>query len=169
MNFGDSVQLTCHVAKGNLPLKITWKFNDKPLFAHLNILTSKLGDRTSFLTIPSVTAENSGNYTCDAWNEAGQHNYTARLNVLGTRNNLENFSQHENTKIVVFVIVRVWGFCISFLPYFLFLFIPFLILLKKKFDPNINNVLYDLFCAQFYRTYIRLHLKRKRIRVIVFS
>lgn len=85
MNFGDSVQLTCHVQRGDLALNIKWLFNEKPLFAHLNILTSKLGDRSSFLTIPSVTAENSGNYTCVAWNEAGQYNYTAKLNVLGTR------------------------------------------------------------------------------------
>lgn len=84
MNFGDSVQLTCHVAKGDLPLKIKWLFNQKPLFAHLNILTSKLGDRSSFLTVPAVTDENSGNYTCVAINEAGQYNHTARLNVLGT-------------------------------------------------------------------------------------
>lgn len=85
VNFGDSVQATCHVAKGDLKaLKIKWKFNDRPLFAHLNILTSKLGDRSSFLTIPSVTADNSGSYTCVATNEAGQYNHTARLNVLGT-------------------------------------------------------------------------------------
>lgn len=83
VNFGDSVQLTCHVAKGDLPLKIKWLFNQNPLFAHLNILTSKLGDRSSFLTIPSVTAENSGNYTCSAWNDAGEYNFTAKLNVEG--------------------------------------------------------------------------------------
>lgn len=65
-------------------MKIKWLFNKKPLFAHLNILTSKLGDRSTFLTVPSVTAENSGNYTCVAFNEAGQYNYTATLNVLGT-------------------------------------------------------------------------------------
>lgn len=82
-NFGDSVQLTCHVSKGDLPLKIKWLFKEQPLFAHLGILTSKFGDRSSFLTVPSVTADNSGNYTCVASNEAGQTNYTARLNVHG--------------------------------------------------------------------------------------
>lgn len=83
VNFGDSVQLTCHVGKGDLPLKIKWFFNEKPLFAHLNILTSKLGDRSSFLTIPSVTADNSGSYTCSASNSGGQSNHTTILNVLG--------------------------------------------------------------------------------------
>lgn len=81
--YGDSVQLTCHVAKGDLPLKIKWLFNDKPIFSHLNILTSKFGDRSSFLTVPAVTADNGGNYTCTASNDAGHSNYTATLNVLG--------------------------------------------------------------------------------------
>lgn len=71
------------MAKGDLPLKIKWIFNQKPIFSHLNIVTSKLGDRSSFLTIPSVTADNSGNYTCMASNEAGQYNYTAKLYVQG--------------------------------------------------------------------------------------
>lgn len=83
MNFGDSVQLTCHVAKGDIPLSIRWLFNGKPIFSHLNVLTSKLGDRSSFLTVPSVTAQHSGDWQCVSRNEAGQYNYTAKLNVLG--------------------------------------------------------------------------------------
>lgn len=87
-NFGDSVQLTCHVAKGDLPLKIRWLFKNQPIFAHLGILTSKFGDRSSFLTVPSVTAENSGNYTCIASNDGGSYNYTAQLNVYGRSNDV---------------------------------------------------------------------------------
>lgn len=82
-NYGESVQLTCHVAKGDLPLKIKWLFNDKPIFSHLHVLTSKFGDRSSFLTVPAVTADNGGNYTCTASNDAGHSNHTATLNVLG--------------------------------------------------------------------------------------
>lgn len=84
VNYGDSVQVSCHITKGDLPLKIKWLFNGKPIFAHLNILTSKFGDRSSLLTVPSVTAANSGNYTCAASNDAGDFFYTAELNVLGT-------------------------------------------------------------------------------------
>lgn len=83
VNYGDSVQVSCHITKGDLPLKIKWLFNSKPIFAHLNILTSKFGDRSSFLTVPAVTADNGGNYTCTASNDAGYSNYTATLNVLG--------------------------------------------------------------------------------------
>lgn len=82
-NFGDSVQLSCHVAKGDLPLKITWLFNDKPIFGHSGILTSKFGDRSNFLTIPSVTGDNGGSYTCIADNAAGNLNFSTILNVNG--------------------------------------------------------------------------------------
>ena len=82
-NFGDSVQLTCHVAKGDLPLKITWLFNEKPLFSHLSIVTTKVGDRLNLLTIPAVTAANGGTYTCDASNLAGHSNHSTILYVNG--------------------------------------------------------------------------------------
>lgn len=83
-NFGDSVQLTCHVAKGDLPMKISWQFNSQPIFAHSGIVTTKIGDRSSFLTVPSVTAENRGNYTCVATNAAGTFNLSAVLYVHGS-------------------------------------------------------------------------------------
>lgn len=82
-NFGDSVQLTCHVAKGDLPLKINWMFNGKPIFAHLAIVTTKVGDRLNLLTVPSVTGDNGGEYTCVATNLAGQSNHSTTLYVNG--------------------------------------------------------------------------------------
>lgn len=83
VNEGDSVQLTCHVAKGDLPLKIRWLHNDLPLFSHLGVLTNKIGDRISLLTIESVKAVNFGNYTCLANNKAGQSSYATELFVNG--------------------------------------------------------------------------------------
>ena len=83
-NFADSVQLTCHVAKGDLPMKISWLFNSQPIFAHSGIVTTKIGDRSSFLTVPSVTAENRGIYTCVAVNAGGTFNHSATLNVHGS-------------------------------------------------------------------------------------
>lgn len=75
--------MTCHVAKGDLPLKINWLINEKPIFSHMGIVTTKFGDRSGFLSISSVTGGNSGNYTCIATNEAGQFNYSATLFVHG--------------------------------------------------------------------------------------
>lgn len=82
-NSGDSVQLTCHASKGDLPLTIKWLHNGRPMFSHLGVLTNKIGDRISLLTISSVKDQNSGEYTCVAENQAGHVNYTARLYVNG--------------------------------------------------------------------------------------
>lgn len=75
--------MTCHVAKGDLPLKISWIHNGLPLFSHLGIITNKIGDRISLLTINSVKAINSGNYTCIATNVAGYTSVTAELLING--------------------------------------------------------------------------------------
>lgn len=82
-NFGDVIQLSCHVAKGDLPLTIKWLFNEEEILSHFGIQTTKFGDRSNFLTIPSVTAINIGIYTCLAVNEAGFTNFSAALNVNG--------------------------------------------------------------------------------------
>lgn len=82
-NSGDSVQLTCHASKGDLPLTIKWHHNNKPMFSHLGVITNKIGDRISLLTIPSVKDKNSGEYTCIAENAGGKTNYSTRLYVNG--------------------------------------------------------------------------------------
>lgn len=82
-NSGDSVQLSCYISKGDLPLKITWLFNGKPIFAHLGIVTTAFGARSNMLTVPSLTGENGGTYTCVATNAAGSTNFSTALNVHG--------------------------------------------------------------------------------------
>lgn len=82
-NSGDSVQLTCHASKGDLPLTIRWLHNGRPIFSHLGVLTNKIGDRISLLTIPSVSDRHSGEFQCVVDNNAGRVNYTARLYVNG--------------------------------------------------------------------------------------
>lgn len=82
-NSGDNVQLMCHVAKGDMPMKISWLFNGKEVQSMLGVVMQKLGDRSSFMTVPSVKAENMGSYTCLATNAAGIYNHTAQLFVNG--------------------------------------------------------------------------------------
>lgn len=82
-NSGDSVQLTCHVAKGDLPLKIEWLLNGRPIYRHTGILANKIGERISLLTVDSVKAEHSGLFTCVARNAGGSSNFTAQLHVNG--------------------------------------------------------------------------------------
>lgn len=83
VNNGDSVQLNCHVSKGDKPLQITWSFHGEDLSSHLGIETTKLGDRSSVLTITSAMAAHSGNYTCTASNRAGSTSYTTAIHING--------------------------------------------------------------------------------------
>lgn len=75
----------CHVAKGDMPIRIKWLFNGQEVQSPvgLGVVTQKLGDRSSFLTVPSVRAENNGSYTCMATNAAGSFNHTTNLFVNG--------------------------------------------------------------------------------------
>jgi hypothetical protein len=83
-NSGDSVQLTCYVAKGDTPLTISWSFQGEDLSTHVGIVTTKIGARTSLLTIASVVAGHSGEYTCTARNAGGVASHSAPLLVNGS-------------------------------------------------------------------------------------
>ncbi|GBP44660.1 Hemicentin-2 [Eumeta japonica] len=78
---GESIQLQCHVSKGDVPLSITWSFHGRDLSSHEGISTMKVGERTSLLTIASATAEHSGQYTCSTTNRAGVTSHSASVNV----------------------------------------------------------------------------------------
>ncbi|XP_058174792.1 cell adhesion molecule Dscam2 [Anopheles ziemanni] len=77
----ESVQVTCHVSKGDLPIEIGWLFNGKPMRISSNIEITSIGKRSSSLNIPSVGAGHSGVYTCIARNIAGSRNQSAELFV----------------------------------------------------------------------------------------
>ncbi|CAG4948443.1 unnamed protein product [Colias eurytheme] len=78
---GESVQLNCHVSKGDTPLTITWSFHGKELSSHEGITTTKIGQRTSLLTIMSAMAGHSGEYSCHAANHAGLALHSTSVNV----------------------------------------------------------------------------------------
>lgn len=84
INFGDSVQMNCHVSKGDQPVKMIWMFNGQNLTARMGVTTQNIGSRTSLLTISNVLDIHSGNYTCMASNAAGTVNHTAVVQVKGT-------------------------------------------------------------------------------------
>lgn len=46
-------------------------------------MTTKIGQRTSLLTIPSATASHSGEYSCHAQNPAGLALHSTTVNVHG--------------------------------------------------------------------------------------
>lgn len=85
-NFGDSASVQCLITSGDFPVEFKWLFNGKPLMAFDSISTTKLGKRSSVLTIESVNGKHAGNYTCQVSNRADTVNLTATLIVNG--NNL---------------------------------------------------------------------------------
>lgn len=81
---GAYAQVVCLVAAGDTPLNITWRYNGAvqlPTTAE----TVSIGDRTSILSIPSVSWVHSGDYECVAQNDAGKASFAAELVVQGMR------------------------------------------------------------------------------------
>lgn len=71
------------MAEGDLPLHINWKLNDHSVDNYAEMTVSKVGKRSSMLTIESVSHTIAGNYTCEANNAAGSSSYTTELQVNG--------------------------------------------------------------------------------------
>lgn len=85
INAGEIASIQCAVLKGDLPLEITWMFNDKPITRErTDVTVSSSGKRLRQLTIESVNAGHAGEYTCVASNVAGSTSKSALLHVNGT-------------------------------------------------------------------------------------
>lgn len=77
------LSLSCAISDGDLPLQIFWTFNNQPITGDVDVTVSKLGKRSSVLTIDNVGGHHAGNYTCHARNAAGSTVYTTELKVIG--------------------------------------------------------------------------------------
>lgn len=92
-NIDESVTATCSVSKGDLPLKIWWRFseegseNSHNLTTNEGIMITRNGQKVSMLAIDAVKARHRGNYTCFASNKGGIAHYSAYLKING-----ENYS-----------------------------------------------------------------------------
>lgn len=76
------------VTKGDAPINITWQLNGKPVRNVPGITVTKIGHKSSSLSIDLVASIHSGTYTCSATNEAGHANFSSELAVNG------NFVKH---------------------------------------------------------------------------
>lgn len=84
INSGDVVSLTCFVSKGDLPLNISWTLNGQNIVNMDGVVTGSMNRRNSILSVESVQAYHTGEYTCVAENIAGVTKYSSYLNVNGT-------------------------------------------------------------------------------------
>lgn len=84
MNVGDTGSLTCTIIKGDNPVRISWLHDGEIINGVAGISTTLLGKRIGTLTIDSIQAEHSGEYTCMASNLAGSDKFSVRLAVNGS-------------------------------------------------------------------------------------
>lgn len=77
--------LNCAVIKGDTPIEIFWKFNNRKISSNDGVLITRSGQRISVLSIESVRSRHAGNYTCVGKNPAGIMEYSSELKVNGKR------------------------------------------------------------------------------------
>ena len=82
-NEGTFAQAACMITEGDEPLNIQWSFHGHNISSDLGITTININPRTSILSIASVSHRHMGDYTCRAFNAAGDRSYTTELRVNG--------------------------------------------------------------------------------------
>ncbi|XP_046962701.1 Down syndrome cell adhesion molecule-like protein Dscam2 isoform X15 [Vanessa cardui] len=80
-NAGDTVGIQCMVTKGDVPLNIKWYLNEKDVTTVQGVSVTKIGHKSSTLSIETVSFIHKGLYTCYAANQAGHANYSTELVV----------------------------------------------------------------------------------------
>lgn len=80
---GMRTRTVCGVSRGDAPLTLRWLKDGEPLPALLGANITSLDQYSSLLSIPSLSASHSGDYTCVATNPASEVKFTATLQVKG--------------------------------------------------------------------------------------
>lgn len=83
LHSGQYVQVNCLVSEGDLPIDIKWRLNEQDLDNYPEVSITKVGKRSSLLTIEAVSYATAGNYSCSAKNKAGNAEYVTQLQVNG--------------------------------------------------------------------------------------
>ncbi|XP_046808500.1 Down syndrome cell adhesion molecule-like protein Dscam2 [Lucilia cuprina] len=78
---GMRTRTVCGVSSGDAPLKLWWLKDGETLPDLLGANVTMLDQYSSLLSIPSLSASHSGEYTCVAKNPAAEIKYTATLQV----------------------------------------------------------------------------------------
>lgn len=96
----------CGISRGDPPLEISWLKDGSPVSAKFGVNISALDPYSSLLSISSLTASHSGEYTCVAVNPAAQVRYSSKLQVKG--NSLNTRHQQFRAQYVCLSFQRFW-------------------------------------------------------------
>lgn len=77
---GGRTQVTCSISSGDLPIKVSWTRDGRPIAANLNV-EMQTGEFHSLLIFKKLRGEHSGVYTCTARNLAKAASHSAVLLV----------------------------------------------------------------------------------------
>ena len=111
------------VTSGDLPINISWTFNQLNIPPESGINTVSINRRANALSIESVTETHAGNYTCTAHNMAGMNSFTAHLHVNGLKFILSfglcwcSYRIYFNFLHLVFFLISPWLSWLNFNPF----------------------------------------------------
>lgn len=80
---GDAFNLFCQIKNGDKPVVIKWSFRGFDDSRGIQIVTNRISESTSLLSITNASASHSGTYTCTATNSAGSVTYSKNMTVNG--------------------------------------------------------------------------------------
>lgn len=83
LNVGDRASLTCSVIKGDLPLTITWRKDNRIIDATQHISIKQVDHYNSILVIENLGPDHTGNYSCQVRNSAAEVEIAQSLLVNG--------------------------------------------------------------------------------------
>jgi len=91
---GMRSMLTCSVLEGDPPFSFRWTKDDQDLLPNPSIRITATNEYSSTLSIPQVSYEDNGNFTCVVSNPAASTNYSVQMVVKG-KSNLERTTEQE--------------------------------------------------------------------------
>lgn len=86
LNVGDRASLTCSVIKGDLPLTIIWRKDNRIIDASQHITIKQVDQYNSILVIENLGSDHTGNYTCQVRNLAAEVGIAQSILVNGKQN-----------------------------------------------------------------------------------
>uniref|UniRef100_A0A336M1C8 CSON009678 protein n=1 Tax=Culicoides sonorensis TaxID=179676 RepID=A0A336M1C8_CULSO len=81
LNVGDRASITCAVVKGDTPLQITWRKDNRALDPAHRVQVTQVDQYNSILVIENLQADHTGNYSCIVSNMAAEVEATQGLLV----------------------------------------------------------------------------------------